>query len=127
MKTIHASSLKNHQQENIEEIQYGQIIYYKDSHGSKILRPREEGEEVLGLHVPYLSDIGALMYLANNTRQDIEFTINLLARHSAAPTKRNWVGIKMVFRYLYGTRDLGLFYSRNQDLVLLGYTDAGYL
>ena len=30
-------------------------------------------------------------------------------------------------RYLNGTRDLGLFYSRNQDPVLLGYTDVGYL
>ena len=90
-------------------------------------RPREEGEEVLGPHVAYLSAIGALMYLANNTRQDIEFTVNLLARHSAAPTKRHWVGIKTVFRYLNGTRDLGLFYNRNQDSVLLGYTDVGYL
>ena len=67
-------------------------------------RPREEGEEVLGPHVPYLSAIGALMYLANNTRPDIEFEVNLLARHSAAPTKRHWVGIKTVFRYLNGTR-----------------------
>ena len=41
-------------------------------------RPREEGEEVLGQHVPYLSAIGALMYLANNTQLDIEFTVNLL-------------------------------------------------
>ena len=72
-------------------------------------RPREEGEEVLGPHVAYLSAIGALMYLANNTRQDIEFTVNLLARHSAAPTKRHWVGIKTVFRYLNGTRDLDYF------------------
>jgi len=30
-------------------------------------------------------------------------------------------------RYLNGTRDLGLFYNRNQDPSLLGYTDAGYL
>jgi hypothetical protein len=51
----------------------------------------------------------------------------LLARHSAAPTKHRWVGVKTVLRYLNGTRDLGLFYSRNQDLILLGYIDAGYL
>ena len=49
-------------------------------------RPREEGKAVLGPHVPYLSAIGALMYLANNTRPDIEFTVNLLARYNAAPT-----------------------------------------
>jgi hypothetical protein len=51
----------------------------------------------------------------------------LLARHSAAPTKRHWLGVKTVLRYLNDTRDLGLFYSRNQDPILLGYTDAGYL
>jgi hypothetical protein len=31
------------------------------------------------------------MYLANNSRPDIEFTVNLLARHSAAPTKCHWI------------------------------------
>ena len=90
-------------------------------------RPRDEGEEILGPNISYLSAIGALMYLANSTRPDIAFAVNLLARHSAAPTKRHWVGVKMVFRYLNGTKDLGLFYSRNQDPTLLGYTDAGYL
>ena len=90
-------------------------------------RPREEEQEILGPHVPYLSVIGALMYLANSTRSDIAFAVNLLTRHSAEPTKHNWVGVKTVLRYLNGTRDLGLFYSKNQDLILLGYTDAGYL
>jgi hypothetical protein len=46
-------------------------------------RPREEGEEVLGAEYPYLSAIGALMYLANSTRPDIAFDVNLLARYSA--------------------------------------------
>jgi hypothetical protein len=73
-----------------------------------------------------LSAIGALTYLANSSRSDIEFAVNLLARHSAAPTKRHWVGVKSIFRYLNGTRDLGLFY-RSQYSNLIGYTDAGYL
>jgi hypothetical protein len=90
-------------------------------------RPREDGEEFLGPEYPYLNAIGALMYLANNTRPDIAFAVNLLARHSAAPTKRHWNGIKNILRYLQGTADLGLFYERNQDPSLVGYTDAGYL
>jgi len=79
-----------------------------------LFRPREEEEEILGPHVPYLSAIGALMYLTNSTRPDIAFAVNLLARHSAEPTKRHWVGVKTILRYLNGTRDLGLFYSKNQ-------------
>jgi hypothetical protein len=90
-------------------------------------RPRDKGEEILGPEYPYLSAIGALMYLANNTRPDIAFVVNLLARYSASPTKRHWTGIKNILRYIHGTVDLGLFYERNQDPSLVGYTDAGYL
>jgi hypothetical protein len=30
------------------------------------------------------------MYLANNTRHDIAFAVNLLVRYSAAPIMRHW-------------------------------------
>ncbi|XP_069151989.1 secreted RxLR effector protein 161-like [Solanum lycopersicum] len=42
-------------------------------------RPQEKDEEILGSKVPYLSAIGALMYLANTTRPDIIFDVNFLA------------------------------------------------
>jgi len=45
-------------------------------------RPQEKDEELLGDETPHLSAIGALMYLANNTRPDICFTVSLLARFS---------------------------------------------
>jgi hypothetical protein len=54
-----------------------------------LFKPREEGEDVLGQEYSYLSVIGALMYLANNTRPDIAFTSNCLVRHSATPTMRH--------------------------------------
>jgi hypothetical protein len=47
---------------------------------------KQEGEEVLEPEYPYLSVIGALMYLTNNTRSDIAFAVNCIARHSMAPT-----------------------------------------
>jgi len=90
-------------------------------------RPRSDDEKPLGPEVPYLSAIGALMYLANCARPDIAFTVNLLARHSANPTRRHWVGVKTILRYLNGTQDLGLYFLKNQDLRLVGYADAGYL
>src|SRR6266498_5961217 len=67
------------------------------------------------------------MYIANCTRPDIAFAVNLLARYSAAPTRRYWVGVKNIFIYLNGTKDLGLFYRHNQDKTKIGYTYAGYL
>jgi hypothetical protein len=73
-------------------------------------RPKQEGEEVLGAEYPYLSAIGALMYLANNTRPDIAFVVNCLARYSAAPTIHHWNDIKNILQYLNDTIDLGLFF-----------------
>ena len=90
-------------------------------------RPCEKGEELLGPEVPYLSAIGALMYLANCTRPDIAFSVNLLARYSSAPTRRHWKGIQHILRYLSGTTDMGLFYSNKSKEKLLGYANAGYL
>jgi hypothetical protein len=57
-------------------------------------RPKQEGEEVLGAEYPYLSVIGVLIYLANNTRHDIAFAVNYLVRHSATHTMRYWNAIK---------------------------------
>jgi hypothetical protein len=90
-------------------------------------KPKQEGEEVLGSEYPYLSVIDALMYLVNNTRPDIAFVVNCLARHSATPTIRHWNNIKNSLQYLNGTIDLGLFFQRNQDFGLIGYADVGYL
>jgi Reverse transcriptase (RNA-dependent DNA polymerase) len=64
-------------------------------------RPRDN-EKALGPEVPYLSTIRALMYLANNTRLDIVFSVNVLARYSSDPTRRHWNEIKHVLRYLCG-------------------------
>ena len=89
--------------------------------------PCEKGEELLGYEVPYLSVIGALMYLANCTRPHIDFSVNLLARYSSSPTQRHWNGIKNILRYLHGTTDMSLFYSKESTQQLFGYADAGYL
>ncbi|XP_074337311.1 secreted RxLR effector protein 161-like [Apium graveolens] len=92
-----------------------------------MFRPKEKNEEAPSPEIPYLSAIGALMYLANNTRPGIAFSVNLLARHSCTPTRRYWYGVKHIFRYLRGTTDMGLFYSNKSKAVLTGYEDAGYL
>ena len=90
-------------------------------------RPKEENEELLGLKVPYLSAIGALMYLENYTQPDIAFSVNLLARYSSASTRRHWNIIKHVLRYLHGTSDIGFFSSKILEPQLFGYANAGYL
>ena len=67
------------------------------------------------------------MYLAQCTRPNIAFAVTLLARFSSKLTRRHWNGIKYIFRYLQGTIDLGLYYSKESTTSgLVGYSDAGY-
>ncbi|XP_070667497.1 secreted RxLR effector protein 161-like [Malus domestica] len=102
------------------------------------LHPNEDEEEILEPELPYLSAIGALLYLAQCTRPDISFAVNLLARYNNAPTRRHWNGVKNIFHYLKGTTDLGLFYTHESsslaapygpriDYHLVGYVDVGYM
>ncbi|CAL2248007.1 unnamed protein product [Prunus armeniaca] len=92
-------------------------------------RPKGDDEMVLGPDVPYLSAIGALLYLAQCIILDIAFSVNLLARYSSAPTSRHWTRIKHILRYLRGTADMGLFYSNESTNApsIVGYADARYL
>ena len=90
-------------------------------------RPQEKDEELLGPEVPYLSAIGALMYLANYTRPDIVFVVNFLSRYSFSPTRRHWNRVKQILRYLKGTMNMALFYTNDSKSDLIGYANLGYL
>ncbi|KAM2980978.1 hypothetical protein FF2_012337 [Malus domestica] len=100
--------------------------------------PKEDEEEVFEPEVPYLSAIGALLYLTQCIRPNISFAVNLLARYNNAPTCRHRSGVKDIFHYLKGMTDLGLFYTRESssvaapygsqiDFLLVGYADVEYL
>jgi hypothetical protein len=69
-----------------------------------------EYELVLELDKSYLLAIGALMYLANQTRPEILFAISLLALHISQLTIRCQNVIKRIFMYLQETIDMKLYF-----------------
>ena len=93
--------------------------------GDDLFRPCEEEEEAVD-HQRYLAVVGALLYLATHTRPDIAFAVSVLARHSRKPTYRHWAGVKHLLRYLRGTENLGLYYTKDVEPEIMGYTDAGF-
>ena len=54
-----------------------------------LFRPHENNKELIGPEIPYLSAIGVLIYLPNNTRPDIAFFVSLLVRFNSSPTRRH--------------------------------------
>ena len=68
--------------------------------------------------------IGSLLYLAVCTRPDIAHAVGVLARYMSAPLKEHWEAGKGVLRYLRGTANYGLKFSKASTL--RGYCDADY-
>jgi hypothetical protein len=64
--------------------------------------------------------IGLVMYLTN-TRLDICFA---LSQYPVEPRHVHIVAAKHMMRYLKGTFDFGLYYTRDHDFRLSGYTDS---
>ena len=86
----------------------------------------EEMEEMR--HIPYISAVGSLLYLAIATRPDIAYTVSLLARYNTKPSKVHWAAVKHLFRYLKGTLDLKLTLSPDTTTseMFVGYSDADH-
>ncbi|XP_073525541.1 uncharacterized protein [Phyllobates terribilis] len=84
-----------------------------DLHGPK-------GNETL-----YRGMVGSLMYLTAS-RPDIVFAVSLCARFQSDPRDSHVAIIKRIFCYLKGTDNLCLWYPKNCNFTLDGYTDADY-
>ncbi|XP_033224437.1 secreted RxLR effector protein 161-like [Belonocnema kinseyi] len=77
------------------------------------------------IEVPYREAIGSLLYLANVTRPDISFAVNLLSRNQSHPTEQDWIDVNRIFRYLQGTIDLSLTYRGIKNNLEI-YTDSSF-
>nr|GEV76450.1 hypothetical protein [Tanacetum cinerariifolium] len=73
----------------------------------------------------YHSMIGALMYLTSS-RPDIVHATCVCARYQAQPTEKHLKEVKRIFRYLRGTVNMGLWYTKDSGFELTGFSDADY-
>ncbi|GKE60356.1 hypothetical protein Tco_1510723 [Tanacetum coccineum] len=73
----------------------------------------------------YHSMIGSLMYLTSS-RPDLIYAVCLCARYQAKPTEKHLNAVKWIFRYLKGTINIGLWYSKDIGMSLTAYADADH-
>ena len=73
----------------------------------------------------YRQLIRSLLFL-NLSRLDITFAVNLMARFIQKPYVEHLNAVKQILRYVAGTKDLALKYSRLPLIFLSRYTDSDY-
>ena len=92
----------------------------------KLLNP-SEAECQPHLKAEFNSIIGGLQYLSNNTRPDICFAVNHLARFLINPSIEHIQAARHVLRYISKEPDRGITFTRKEDRPLLeAYTDADF-
>ncbi len=73
----------------------------------------------------YRSMIGSLLYLTAS-RPDIMFSVCMCARYQSNPKESHLIAVKRIFKYLIGTKNIGLWYSKESSINLIGYTDSDF-
>ncbi|GKC46950.1 hypothetical protein Tco_1064672 [Tanacetum coccineum] len=73
----------------------------------------------------YRGMIGSLMYLTSS-RPDLIYTVGLCTRYKVKPIEKHLNAVKRIFRYLKGTINMGLWYSKDTDMSLTAYEDADH-
>ena len=69
--------------------------------------------------------IGILLYV-NGSRPNVMQVVGLVARFQSTPKETHVKEVKIIFRYLKGTMDFGLWYPKGEDFTLIAYTDADW-
>lgn len=84
----------------------------KDEHG----RPVDATE--------FKSNVGGLRYLVH-TRPDIAYSVGIISRYMEKPTVLHQQAAKRILRYVRGTLEYGLVYTKDSENNLLsGYSDS---
>ncbi|RWR76373.1 putative polyprotein [Cinnamomum micranthum f. kanehirae] len=73
----------------------------------------------------YRSAVGALQYLTW-TRPDIAFAVNQVCRFMHNPTTNHWTAVKRILRYIKGTINHGLSFTKSSRLTLTCFFDADW-
>ena len=73
----------------------------------------------------YRSMIDSLLYLVTS-RPDISYSVGVCARYQANSKESHMTALKRIIKYVKTTAEFGVWYSKDTNDVLVGYSDANW-
>jgi hypothetical protein len=73
----------------------------------------------------YRSMIGSLLYLTAS-RPDISYSVGVCARFQSDPKESHLHAVKRIIKYVLGTIDFGIFYTKDTNISIVGFCDADW-
>ncbi|CAM8934575.1 unnamed protein product [Rhodiola kirilowii] len=74
----------------------------------------------------YRSMIGSHLYLTSS-RPDIAYAVGVCARYQADPKESHLLQVKRIIKYVCGTVDFGIRYTKDTNPYLVGYCNADWV
>ena len=88
--------------------------------------PNSDHEKEFMRKIPYQSVVGSLLYAMIATMPDIAFAVGVVRRFLSNPSKKHWEAVKLILRYLCGTKNKCLCLG-GRNVYIIGYTDSNYV
>ena len=92
----------------------------------KLASVQDDSECIDTVKTPYSSAVGSVMYAMISTRPDLAYAIGLVSRFMSIPGSVHWEAVKWLLRYIKGSHDLSLVYTKGKDLSVIGYCDSDH-
>jgi len=73
----------------------------------------------------YRSMIGSLLYLTVS-KPDISYSVGVCTRYQANPEESHMIALKRIIKYVKTTTDFGVWYRKDTNDVLVGYSNANW-
>ncbi|XP_031250278.1 uncharacterized protein LOC116108144 [Pistacia vera] len=89
------------------------------------LRLGKEDSKVFEQPTLYRSVIGGLQYLTLS-RPDLAFVVNKLSQFLQQPIEAHWTACKKILRYVKGTLQHGILFTKKQPFTLEAFSDADW-
>ncbi|GKF47110.1 retrovirus-related pol polyprotein from transposon TNT 1-94, partial [Tanacetum coccineum] len=103
-------------------------LHTADSVDTPMVEKNKLNEDLQGTPVDatlYRGMIGSLVYLTSSG-PGLIYAVCLCARYQTKPTEKHLQAVKRIFRYLKGTINMGLWYSKDTGISLTAYADADH-
>ena len=76
--------------------------------------------------IPYASDIGSIKYAMLCTRPIVYLSMSLARGYNSDLGVDHWTAVKIILRYLKGTKEMFLGYGGDKEFVVKSYVDASF-
>ncbi|KAK2429799.1 secreted RxLR effector protein [Trifolium repens] len=93
---------------------------------SKTQSPSSKEERERMNEIPYASAIRSIMYAMLCTRPDVSYALSTTSRYQSDPGESYWIAVKNILKYLRRTKETFLVYGGEEELAVVGYTDASF-